>query len=147
MKKTKANHTEAQDNLTGLQDQVIRDKASQTTAQDSLARLQDQVIRNKVSYAEAQADLARLLDQATRNDEIVLITRRGRPPVALIPAAELRSLLETVHVLRTPASARRLFDAMEEADRGEGIVMTVEELVEKFGLTEALTKKRLREQK
>ena len=124
---------------------VKKTETGRTEAQDSLLRMEDQVHKNKVGYAEAQADLAGLLNRVTRNEEIVVISRRGHPPVALIAAAELRILLEEVYLLHSPNNARRLFDAMDEADRGEGLMMTVEELAEKFGLTEALTTKRLRE--
>ena len=33
---------------------------------------------------------------------------RGRPDVAMIAADELRSLQETMHLLRSPANARRI---------------------------------------
>jgi antitoxin YefM len=57
-----------------------------------------------------------------------VITRRGMPNAVVLAEDEYRSLMETVYLLRTPANARRLFDAIERSERGEGIEMTIEEL-------------------
>ena len=80
------------------------------------------------SYSDAREHFAELLDRAVDDQETIIIKRRGRPDVAMIDAAELRSLQETVHLLRSPANARRLFDASERAGRGEGIRVTPEQL-------------------
>ncbi|HZB96386.1 MAG TPA: type II toxin-antitoxin system Phd/YefM family antitoxin [Herpetosiphonaceae bacterium] len=44
------------------------------------------------SYTDARAHLASLCDEVTENNEVVIIRRRGAADVALISAAELRSL-------------------------------------------------------
>lgn len=53
--------------------------------------------------------------------EEVVITRAGHEPVVLMSLADFESLRETAYLMRSPANARRLLDAMErlEADRGE----------------------------
>ncbi len=89
------------------------------------------------SYTQARAELASLLDEVVNNREGVIIRRRNRGDVALIAADELSSLMETVHLLKSPANARRLFDSLEGARRGEGTRMTVEELRREFGLDES----------
>lgn len=53
---------------------------------------------------------------ATRTPYV--IERRNGEKVALIPEAELNSLLETAHLLRSPANARRLATAVQRALRG-----------------------------
>ena len=74
----------------------------------------------KTTYTEARANLARLLDQAANDRETVIITRRGAADVALIAAVELAGLLETAHLLRSPANAERLLTALRRAlDRTE----------------------------
>jgi antitoxin YefM len=78
-----------------------------------------------VSYTEARANFASLLDEAADTLLPVIIERRGKPPVALIDAAELSSLLETVHLFRSPANAKALLAALEE----EPIPMTLEEFL------------------
>lgn len=72
------------------------------------------------SYSEARANFASLLDRVSGDAETVIVHRRGHPDVAIIDAAELRSLQETVHLMASRANARRLFDAMDRAERGEG---------------------------
>ena len=73
----------------------------------------------KTTLAEARASLAALCAAAT-DGETILIHRDGRDDVALISAAELRSLRETVHLLRSPANAERLFRALGRAiDRAQ----------------------------
>ncbi len=90
----------------------------------------------EVTTGAAVRQLARLMDQVTDTREPVMIRRPGKEPVALIAARELRSLTETDYLLRSPRNAERLRQAMARADAGEGVVMTVEELRERFGLTE-----------
>jgi len=46
----------------------------------------------------------------------------------LIDEAEYESLLETAHMLRSPRNAERLMLALDQARRGEGLEMSVEEL-------------------
>jgi antitoxin YefM len=69
----------------------------------------------KTTYTEARATLARLLAQATDDRETVIITRRGAADVALIAADELAGLMETAHLLRSPANATRLLSALHRA--------------------------------
>ena len=75
----------------------------------------------KVTYTQARANLASLLDQAVDDREIIIVQRRDKEATALISADELESLLETAHLLRSPANARRLLSALNRAlDRTEG---------------------------
>lgn len=82
----------------------------------------------EVSYTQARARLASLLKQATENRETVIIHRRGGEDVALVAAAELKGLLETAHLLRSPENAARLLAALERAQGDAGTAMTVAEL-------------------
>jgi antitoxin YefM len=68
-----------------------------------------------ISATDAQSQMAALLDQVTSEREPVVITRPGRPSVALLPTAELDALLTTIHLLRSPANAERLLTALERA--------------------------------
>lgn len=88
------------------------------------------------TYTDARQKFAELLDKAVNDREIITITRRGSQDVALIAADELASLMETAYLLRSSKNAERLFAAIEEAQRGEGIEMTVEELRRHVGLDE-----------
>jgi antitoxin YefM len=86
------------------------------------------------SYSQARANLAKLLETVTSDREIVIIERRGREDVAMVAASELNSLLETAHLLRSPANAERLLDALGQALGGKGQKITTEKLRKRFGL-------------
>jgi antitoxin YefM len=90
----------------------------------------------EVSYSQARQKLASLLDNVTQDKEVVIINRRGGEPAALISADELVSLTETAHLLRSPANAARLLDALARALKGGGQTMTIEELAAEVGLDE-----------
>lgn len=72
---------------------------------------------SSVAYTNARNGLASLLDQVSKNSEIVIINRRNKPDVALISKEELDSLLETVYLLRSPANAKDLFQALAESQQ------------------------------
>lgn len=88
----------------------------------------------EISYSHARANLARLLDEVTDNREIVIIRRRKGEDAALIAASELSSLLETAYLLRSPANAERLLTALNDALKGEGVTMSLDELRREVGL-------------
>jgi len=69
----------------------------------------------ETTYTHARAHLAALCDHATSTLEPVIIHRRGAEDVALVSAAELRSLEATLHELRSPRNAARLFSALARA--------------------------------
>jgi antitoxin YefM len=67
------------------------------------------------TFSYARAYLAALCDQVVSSREPVIIHRRGAEDVALIDVAELRSLTETAHLLRSPKNAQRLITAIVRA--------------------------------
>jgi len=71
----------------------------------------------ETTYTRLRANLSSILDQVVDEQEPVIVRRKGARAVALIPAAELASLLETAHLLRSPVNARRLLAALRRADR------------------------------
>lgn len=86
---------------------------------------------NAISYSELREKLASVMEQLVANRETVVITRRGHPDVAMLPADELSSLLETVHVLRSPKNAARFFEALEDSVTGRNLQrVTFEQLLE-----------------
>ncbi len=90
----------------------------------------------QASYSDVRARLASLLDEVTQNNEVVIIRRRGAEDVALISAAELTSLQETAHLLRSPRNAERLLRALARAETGAGTPQTIEELRREVGLAD-----------
>ena len=73
-----------------------------------------------VSYTEFRAQLATHLDQVERDQTELVITRQNRADMVVMPLSELESLRETMHLLSTPANARRLLESVTELDQGAG---------------------------
>jgi antitoxin YefM len=74
----------------------------------------------EVNYSEAREHLSELWDRAVNDRETIRLTRRGKGSVVLVSAAEYDGLLETAHLLRSPANAARLCAALDRALRNEG---------------------------
>jgi antitoxin YefM len=88
------------------------------------------------SYTEARANLAELMDKAEEDREPIVITRHGKPSAVLISVEEWESMEATLHLLRSPRNAARLFEAIAQIERGEGVEMSLEELRRQVGLGE-----------
>ena len=81
--------------------------------------------------------MASVLDEVIDDRGCVIVSRTGKEDVAILAASELSSMLETLHLLRSPANAKKLFAAMERADEIEGVQVesqTIEELREGLNL-------------
>jgi antitoxin YefM len=87
----------------------------------------------KTTYSQARENLATLLNQVTRDREIAIITRRGNEDVAIVSADELSGLLETAHLLRSPANAKRLLTALRRSQTKKMPPMTLDALREELG--------------
>ncbi len=96
----------------------------------------------ETTYSHARAHFAALCDEACSSTEPVIIHRRGARDVALISAAELRSLQETAHLLRSPKNARRLLAALERARARTGVSQTPESIRHEFGLAKDVSRRR-----
>ena len=73
-----------------------------------------------MSYTESRARYAEVLDAVTNDREEVIITRAGHDPVVIVSLDDYESLRETAYLMRSPANARRLLDAMERLEAGRG---------------------------
>jgi antitoxin YefM len=72
----------------------------------------------ETTYTRLRANLAAVLDEVVDRGETVIVRRKGSRDVALVPASELEGLIETAHLLRSPANARRLLAVLRRARRG-----------------------------
>jgi len=88
----------------------------------------------ETTYTALRDNLASYLDRVTDDREVVIVKRRGARDVAIIPADELSSLMETAYLLRSPKNAERLLESLRELEQGGGEVMTVDELRRSVGL-------------
>jgi antitoxin YefM len=88
----------------------------------------------ETTYTQARAHFAALCDHATSTLEPVVIHRKGAEDVALVSAAELRSLQATLHELSSPQNAARLLSALSRARARNAKAQTVASLRMEFGL-------------
>jgi antitoxin YefM len=88
----------------------------------------------ETTYTSARANLAKLCDKVISTREPVIIHRRGAEDVALVAAAELDSLFETAHLLRSPKNARRLMRALTRARTRRLRAESVKKLRRELGL-------------
>ena len=84
----------------------------------------------EATYTETRGRFASLWDEVVDRREPLTIHRRGAEDVVLLPAAELSSLQETAHLLKSPRNAKRLLDALTASMNQEGEVVRVSDLRE-----------------
>ncbi|MEJ7138806.1 type II toxin-antitoxin system Phd/YefM family antitoxin [Amphibiibacter pelophylacis] len=82
----------------------------------------------ETTYSQAQSQLKRLMDRTVEDREIVVVRRPSGGDVALIAADELQSLIETAHLLRSPANARRLLTALARSGNETLPALSLDEL-------------------
>ena len=87
-----------------------------------------------VSYSYARQNLASILNDAEDRQEPIVITRRNREDIAVIPASELESIQETAHLLRSHKNARRLLQALQRALENTTAPLSLDELREEVGV-------------
>jgi antitoxin YefM len=82
----------------------------------------------ETTYTQLRDKLASVLDRVTAEQEVVIVRRKGSGDVALIPADELTSIMETAYLLRSPKNASRLLRAFRRAGKGLGKPEPLEKL-------------------
>ena len=81
-----------------------------------------------LSYTEARDKLASVWDETVSTREPVVLERRGHESVVLVPLDEWQGVVETAHLLRSPANARRLLSALKRLEKGQGNTLTPAQL-------------------
>jgi antitoxin YefM len=73
-----------------------------------------------ITYTAAREGLASAMDEVCRDRAPLVITRNRDQSVVLMSLDDYEELQETVHLLRSPANARRLLSAIQELESGKG---------------------------
>ena len=87
-----------------------------------------------ITYTEARDRLAGIWDESVATREPVTLQRRGHESMVMVPIGEWSGLVETAHLLRSPANARRLLNALNRLESGDGESLTPQALATKAGL-------------
>ena len=82
----------------------------------------------QISYSALRADLASYLEKAAQDNKIILVTRQNAANAVVLSEREYTSLVETVHLMRSPTNARRLSQALEWSEKDQGEFQSIEEL-------------------
>ena len=72
-----------------------------------------------VSFSEARESFKVVLDRVAADADVTLITRLHTQAAVVMSLDTYNSLMETVHLLRSPANAAHLQRSLEQAERGE----------------------------
>jgi antitoxin YefM len=84
-----------------------------------------------ISANEARANLYPLLKRVHEDHDVVHITSRQHGNAVLMSEEDWNGWMETVYLMRSPANAARLLDAVaRDRDEGEAVTATVDELAE-----------------
>ncbi|EIC20329.1 type II toxin-antitoxin system Phd/YefM family antitoxin [Thiorhodovibrio frisius] len=75
---------------------------------------------NVITYSHARNALKTVLDTVVRDVDVTIISRRDAEGDAVVMSlAHYNSLMETLHLLSTPANARALAHAIEQDRAGQ----------------------------
>ena len=95
--------------------------------QDRVGRVLDIVqnivqvaLMQTISYSEARDNLKSVIDRVVSSRAPIAIVRQRGEGAVLISESEWASMEETMHLLASPANARRLLDSIAEFDAGGG---------------------------
>ena len=76
---------------------------------------------NVVSFFEARNDLKSVLDQVVDDSICTIITRRDADDAVVMSLDYYNSLMETLHLLKSPANAAHLARSIEQYKAGQGV--------------------------
>ncbi|MGH8275006.1 MAG: type II toxin-antitoxin system Phd/YefM family antitoxin [Gammaproteobacteria bacterium] len=72
-----------------------------------------------INFSEARNGLKKVIDHVVANADYTVITRRNAPDAVLMSLDSFNSMMETVHLLKTPANAAHLKRSIEQYRRGQ----------------------------
>lgn len=80
-----------------------------------------------VSYTEFRQGLASFMDEVCDSHAPLTVTRQKGRSVVVLSEEEYESMMETLHLLKSPANARRLLGAIADLDGGQGVERDLQE--------------------
>jgi antitoxin YefM len=72
-----------------------------------------------MTYSEARSSLKAVLDQVHDDADVTVISRRGGADAVVMSLDHYQSLMETMHLLSTPANAAALAKAVQQDRDGQ----------------------------
>jgi len=81
---------------------------------------------NAISYTAARENLASTMDRVCTDHAPVIITRNRDQSVVMLSLEDFESLEETAYLMRSPANAKRLLEAIHALESGKGVVRDID---------------------
>jgi antitoxin YefM len=75
-----------------------------------------------VSFSEARNSLKTVLDRVVADADYTIVTRRDADDVVVMSLESFNSLMETVHLLKSPANAAHLDRSISQFKQGKAVV-------------------------
>jgi antitoxin YefM len=75
-----------------------------------------------VSFSEARNSLKSVLDRVVADADYTIVTRRDADDVVVMSLESFNSLMETVHLLKSPANAAHLDRSISQFKQGKAVV-------------------------
>src|SRR6266851_3910539 len=72
-----------------------------------------------ISYTDFRQHLAKYMDDVWDSRAPLRVTRQNARPVIVLSEDEYEGMMETLHLLRSPANAERLLRSIKGADAGQ----------------------------
>lgn len=74
-----------------------------------------------VTYSEARSSLKSVLDQVNDDADVTIISRRDGADAVVMSLDQYQSIMETMHLLATPANAAHLAKSIAQHKDGKAI--------------------------
>ena len=71
-----------------------------------------------VSFSDARSNLREVIDQVVADADVTVISRRDAPDAVVMSFEHYSSLIETVHLLSSPANAAHLAKSIKQSKGG-----------------------------
>ncbi|MBO3275034.1 type II toxin-antitoxin system Phd/YefM family antitoxin [Pseudomonas schmalbachii] len=75
-----------------------------------------------VNFTDARNNLKKVIDDVVDDSDFTVISRRDAPDAVLLSLDSFNSLMETVHLLKSPANTAHLARSLEQMERGKTVV-------------------------
>lgn len=72
-----------------------------------------------INFSTARNSLKRVIDKVVEDADYAIIARRDAPDAVLMSLDTFNSMMETVHLLKTPANARHLARSIGQLRKGK----------------------------
>lgn len=67
-----------------------------------------------ITYTQARKNFSSVMNQVCDDHAPVIITRQSERPVVMMSLEDYSALEETIYLLKSPANAQRLYQALEK---------------------------------